>query len=317
MSNQQRQESGTVAWTRRRSRRRWPAWLGLALAMAGVLLAATDAASAADVYSGAALMKQGNYGAVVTTETAALDTELSQRDAAVALYFRGLANRKLGRSSQAIADLGAAIWLGLPTTQRIVAQVQRGYIYQGLGLNEQAQHEISLAKTAAPSETASLLRQGDVIGDVALGTSGSSYGGSWWDRMTGGIGSSTPAPSTATASATPRASGSSGTATDSGWSITVDQADAAVADERATARSAAKESAPSAPASASASAPAPLQPTETASEAPAPSETASSGNGSGFSRWIGSWTGGSSQSAPAPAEAPAASGWSTETHAGQ
>ena len=39
---------------------------------------------------------------------------LAPADAAKALYLRGIAYRKLGQPPRAIADLGAAIWLGLP-----------------------------------------------------------------------------------------------------------------------------------------------------------------------------------------------------------
>jgi tetratricopeptide (TPR) repeat protein len=295
----------------------WPA-LGAWFLAGALLLAGTEAASAAtqmrtatpsaEVNGGAALLKAGNYQAVVSQETAALNTPLSQRDAATALYFRGLAYRKLGRTSDSLVDLGAAIYLGLPTTQRIVAQIQRAYVFQGLGLQEQSQKEIALAKMAAPHETAELLRQGDVIGNMALATPDSAgHYGSWWDRVTGGFGSfrsrPSPAPApTATAKATPPSSGGRGT---SGWSITVDQTDEAVAEERASSR---KKSS-SAPAAAAAT-PAPL-PTEAAAE----TTPQTSSSGGAFSRWIGAWTGSSSsKQAPAAAAQPATGAWSTETH---
>ena len=54
-------------------------------------------------------------------------------DAAKALYLRGIAYRKMGEPARAAADLGAAIWLGLPETDRIKALVNRGLAYQAAG----------------------------------------------------------------------------------------------------------------------------------------------------------------------------------------
>ncbi len=322
MIQQRQRDSRAFHPSQRRRNLFWPA-LGAWFLAAALLVAGTGAASAAaqmntvtpsdEVNGGAALLKEGNYQAVVSRETAALNTPLSQRDAATALYFRGLAYRKLGRTSDSLVDLGAAIYLGLPTTQRIVAQIQRAYVFQGLGLQEQSQKEIALAKMAAPHETAELLRQGDVIGNLAIATPDSAgHYGSWWDRVTGGFSSfrSHPSPTTApaaTAKATPPASGGRG---NSGWSITVDQTDRAVAEERASSRKKSS-SAPAAAAAPSAAAtPAPL-PTEAAAE----TTPQTSSSGGALSRWIGAWTGSSSSAqAPATTAQPATGGWSTETH---
>ena len=42
----------------------------------------------------------------------------------MALYLRGIAYRKMGESARAIADLGAAIWLGLPAPDKVKASGQ-------------------------------------------------------------------------------------------------------------------------------------------------------------------------------------------------
>jgi SPOR domain len=67
-------------------------------------------------------------------------------DAAKALYLRGIAYRKMGEPARAAADLGAAIWLGLPDTDRVKALVNRGLAYQAAGLSKEGEAEIAAAR---------------------------------------------------------------------------------------------------------------------------------------------------------------------------
>jgi tetratricopeptide (TPR) repeat protein len=265
--------------------------LCLLVVIAGAGFSRPAFADAQAVVDGAAQLRSGNYNAAVTTLSAALNTDLSSQDAADALFFRGLAYRKLGHATEAIADLGAAIWIGLSTTDRIVALVQRSYAFQSLGLQQQAQYQVKLARMAAPHETAEVLKDGDVIGNIGTASNGD-YGG-WWNRITAGI----RAPNPETASA-PASSGSP--ANVAGWSISVDQADAAVASQ------AAREHGQAAPPASQG-----ITPSDAVADT-APAQTSSSGSRLGRLFGWGSSSGSAAQSAPATSEP---SGWSTETQA--
>jgi tetratricopeptide (TPR) repeat protein len=89
-------------------------------------------------------------------------------DAAKALYFRGLAYQKLGQHTRAIADLGAAMWLGLSTSERTVALVNRSLAYQAAGLKTQAEAELASArKTGSSGEVEKLLASNGGTGSDA------------------------------------------------------------------------------------------------------------------------------------------------------
>ena len=69
----------------------------------------------AGLKSGAASLAAGKYDAAVRQLSATINSDnASPGDAAKALYLRGIAYRKMGEPARAVADLGAAIWLGLP-----------------------------------------------------------------------------------------------------------------------------------------------------------------------------------------------------------
>src|SRR5512139_4046314 len=71
---------------------------------------------------GAATFAAGKYESTVRLTTGVLQGDkVAPADAAKALYYRGLAYQKLGQHTRAIADLGAAIWLGLSSSERTVA----------------------------------------------------------------------------------------------------------------------------------------------------------------------------------------------------
>jgi tetratricopeptide (TPR) repeat protein len=104
---------------------------------------------------GASAYSSGKYDAAVRQLTAAIASDkLSASDAAKALYYRGLSYQKLGQSPRAIADLGAAMWLGLSPAERTSAMVNRSLAYRAAGLKTEADADLAAA------------RKGDKGGDV-------------------------------------------------------------------------------------------------------------------------------------------------------
>jgi tetratricopeptide (TPR) repeat protein len=140
--------------------------LGAALTFA-TMAGAQDAGSA--FKNGEAAYTAGKYDLVVRQLTAAISgANLAPNEAARALYMRGIAYRKLDQTSRAIADLGAAMWLGLPVSDRLSAQVNRGLAYRAAGLNEQGDADIAAAKKANPDQVETLLAQNGARSVVSI-----------------------------------------------------------------------------------------------------------------------------------------------------
>ncbi len=119
-----------------------------------VLVASVLPAFAEDtgLKNGAAALAAGKYDNAVRMLSSTINADnASQGEAAKALYLRGIAYRKLGQPSRAIADLGAAIFLGLPDPDRVGALVNRGLSYQAAGLATQGEAEIAQARKAGGS----------------------------------------------------------------------------------------------------------------------------------------------------------------------
>lgn len=133
--------------------------LGLWLALTGALLPAHAQDSV--LKSGAASLSAGKYDNAVRQLSAAINSSgTSAGQGAKALYLRGIAYRKLGQPGRAVADLGAAIWLGLPAGDRVKAQVNRGLAYKAAGLSSQAEAEFAQARKASGSgEVARLIEE--------------------------------------------------------------------------------------------------------------------------------------------------------------
>jgi hypothetical protein len=123
----------------------------------GVLTSAE--AQEGSLSGGAATFAAGKFDSTVRLMTGVLQGDnVPPADAAKALYFRGLAYQKLGQHTRAIADLGAAMWLGLSTSERTVALVNRSLAYQAAGLKTQADAELASArKTGSSGEVEKLL----------------------------------------------------------------------------------------------------------------------------------------------------------------
>ncbi len=92
--------------------------LGASFLLVATLLPAF--AEDAGLKNGAASLAAGKYDNAVRMLSSTINSDnASPGEAAKALYLRGIAYRKLGQPSRAIADLGAAIFLGLPDQDRV------------------------------------------------------------------------------------------------------------------------------------------------------------------------------------------------------
>jgi len=239
---------------------------GAALALLGALSLAH--AQDAGLKSGAASLAAGKYESAVRQFSATVnDEDATPGQAAKALYLRGIAYRKLGEQGHAIADLGAAIWLGLPASDKVRALVNKGLAYKAAGQSSLGDAEIALARKASSSSEVdkiiaeaggAVVASADVLTEASPG-SDSASGSSVWSRLVpsfGGGAASPPPP--APAASEPASTRTATAAPAAGWN-------ASVTDET------------------------------------------SEPSGNGVSRWFGSLSGGSTPSpSPGPSTAPAA-----------
>ncbi|HKA99617.1 MAG TPA: SPOR domain-containing protein [Methyloceanibacter sp.] len=260
--------------------------------LAATVLAGAAAAQAqeAGLKNGAASLAAGKYSDAVRQLSAAINSEgATPGVAAKALYLRGIAYRKLGEPARAAADLGAAVWLGLPEPERVKALVNRGLAYRTAGLSKQAEAELASARTiGGNSEVDKLIAEGGGSTESAASVAAfstevrpegqetaSNEGSSWFpslSRFRNRSGTPAPAPQpepapTRTASASPQwtttTSKPGETEAPSAWSTSVAGAD---------------------------------QPSSTSS---------ATRSGNRFTRWFGSVSDSSPSPAPAPAPQPA------------
>ena len=130
----------------KRHRRRVLA-LSALLAFGGIGLLAPAKAQEGSLSAGASAFTAGKYDATVRMMTGVLQGDkVDPNEAAKALYYRGLAYQKLKQHPRAIADLGAAMWLGLPPSERTAALVNRSLAYRAAGLTSQADTELAAAR---------------------------------------------------------------------------------------------------------------------------------------------------------------------------
>ncbi|MGV1013845.1 MAG: hypothetical protein ACOYB4_02630, partial [Methyloceanibacter sp.] len=140
---------------------------GAALVLLGSLAAAQ--AQEAGLKNGAAALNAGNYDNAVRLLSSTVNSDgASPGDAAKALYLRGIAYRKLGQPSRAIADIGAAIWLGLPGSDRVRAQVNRGLAYRAAGLSKEAEADFVAARKSGGSGEVDKIIAQDGAGSTAV-----------------------------------------------------------------------------------------------------------------------------------------------------
>jgi hypothetical protein len=130
----------------KRHRRRVLA-LGALLAFGGFAFLAPAHAQDGSLSAGTSAFTAGKYDATVRMMTGVLQGDkVDPSEAAKALYYRGLAYQKLKQHTRAIADLGAAMWLGLPASERTAALVNRSLAYRAAGLSSQADTELAAAR---------------------------------------------------------------------------------------------------------------------------------------------------------------------------
>jgi len=309
--------------------------IGAALALLGALLAATPAlAQEIGLKNGAASLAAGKYAAAIRQLSATVnDKKATTGQAAKALMLRGIAYRRSGNPARAIADLGAAVWLGLPTSDRARALVNKGLAYKAAGLSSQGDAELAQArKISSSSQVQKLIDEdgGAVVASDASSTVSeqSSSGESVWSRLVPSFGGSTATPPPApTPAAEPPPTRTAEAAPKSGWN-------AAVSDEKSESSGSAVSRWFGSLTGDSASAPAASAPTLEPSPAPAPRTTAAPkttakppsaaswgantktekvvSNDSGSSTAIGRWFSRSTESAPAAAPAARGSGYSVQ-----
>ena len=202
--------------------------LGAALALLCALAPAQ--AQESGLRNGAASLNAGKYDAAVRQLSATVNDKKSTKgQAAKALYLRGVAYRKLGKPGRAVADLGAAVWLGLPTSDKVRALVNKGLAYKAAGLSSQGDAEISRARSASSSATVQKLISEDggvgVTGtSVEVSSSDSGSEESLWSRLVPSFGGSSATPTPAAAPAAPAPSSTKKTAAaapTSGWGASV------------------------------------------------------------------------------------------------
>jgi len=212
--------------------------IGAALALLGALLAAAPAlAQEIGLKNGTASLAAGKYDAAIRQLSATLnDGKATTGQAAEALMLRGIAYRRAGKPGRAIADLGAAVWLGLPTSDRARALVNKGLAYKAAGLSSQGDAELAQARKITSSSAVEKLIAED--GGAVVASAGSSSaeasssdqsdsGESVWSRLVPSFGGSTAAPPPAPPpAAEPPPTRTAEAAPKSGWN-------AAVSDETA------------------------------------------------------------------------------------
>ena len=132
----------------------FPRACSFAAALAICVVVAQAHAEDAGLKNGAASLAAGKYDAAVRQLSATINSDNAARgDAAKAFYLRGLAYRKMGESARAIADLGAAIWLGLPEADTVKALVNRGLAYKAAGLTREGDAQLATARKAGGNNT--------------------------------------------------------------------------------------------------------------------------------------------------------------------
>jgi hypothetical protein len=188
--------------------RLFPRACGLAAVFAICVAVGPASAEDAGLKNGAASLSAGKYDAAVRQLSSTINSDnTAPADAAKALYLRGLAYRKMGESARAIADLGAAIWLGLPEPDKVKAFVNRGLAYKSAGLSREGDAEFAAARKVGGSAADTLIAEGGGVGEGAA--AGAAFSTEVRPASGGGeqlpVGNQPAAPPTRTADASPTA----------------------------------------------------------------------------------------------------------------
>ncbi len=106
------------------------------------------------VRAGAGLVSDGSYAAADKQLSSAISSDkLSTSEMSKALYYRGIANRSLGRQAQSVSDFNGALWLkGLTSSERANAHLYIGLAYRAAGAKARAESALKEAKKLAPDD---------------------------------------------------------------------------------------------------------------------------------------------------------------------
>jgi tetratricopeptide (TPR) repeat protein len=159
------------------------------------------------IRAGESALAKGQYQAAQGHFAKALrSSDLTDVQVAKALYQRGVANERIERPAQAIADITSALYLpSLAGADRAKAYLSRGRAYEAVGMSELARADISRAKNGGVSErqvarSSQPAQSGS--GGPTFATSSQSAGGrasgQSFDTQVQSSGSRTPAPSFST-----------------------------------------------------------------------------------------------------------------------
>lgn len=208
-------------------------FFGAALALLGALILTPGGALSQEIglTRGEASLGTGEYEAAVRQLSATVnDKDSTLAQAAKALYLRGIAYRKLGLPGRAVSDLGAAVWLGLPPSDKVRALVNKGLAYRAAGLSSQADAALAQARSASSAgQVENIISQdggarpvGSTSNDVVAGAPSEGV----WSRLVPSFGSSSssaPPPPAAepTPAAEPESTRTAAAAPSTGWTAEV------------------------------------------------------------------------------------------------
>lgn len=150
--------------------------------------------------------------AIASLNTALQGGGLPSHRVARALYYRGMAHRKSGKSAQAIADLKGALWLGngLSDSERAEATAQHAAAYKDAGLGEAPPVAHSAVESTEPARSAAAPASPAAASTPATTPAAKASGGWQATTASGGAPSHAMAPADATAAAPAPAAPSSG-----------------------------------------------------------------------------------------------------------
>jgi hypothetical protein len=173
----------------RRYLRRLAPNIGLALGVmcAAAVLPGSVLAQDIGLRRGEASLNAGEF----TVAARQLSATVNDKDATInqvarALYLRGIAYRRAGYPGQAAADLGAALWLGLPSSDKARAYVNKGLAFQAAGMESQGASAMAQARRYSSASTVQkLIAQDGGVGPVASAGIASYIpdAGSMWDSV--------------------------------------------------------------------------------------------------------------------------------------
>ncbi|ODR98996.1 hypothetical protein AUC68_07540 [Methyloceanibacter methanicus] len=142
--------------------------LALGLACAAAVLPGSAVGQDIGLRRGEASLNAGQFQDAARQLSATVnDKDATINQVAQALYLRGIAYRRAGYPGQAAADLGAALWLGLPSSDKARAYVNKGLAFQAAGMESQGASAMAQARRYSSASTVQkLIAQDGGVGPV-------------------------------------------------------------------------------------------------------------------------------------------------------